>query len=629
MKLAEGQRGAPALSSEVPRYRFLERLALGVLMLAAGVTYLWAVDRNGWANAYYSAAVQAGQHNPEAFLFAAADWGNFITVDKPPLSLWVMGISVRIFGLNSWSIMVPQALMTLASTLMVFRLVKRCFSFSSALLAGIAYAFAPITVLMARYNNPDPLMVLLMVSALYAGIRVTETGKVKYLLLATLLLILGFLTKQLQAFLVVPAVAAAYSLYAPTSWPRRLITMGVSGIGLGLGSLAWPLFVDSIPPLNRPYIGGSTTNSMLELTLGYNGLDRITQHGDAPTTALIPIEFRSVESDAGLFRLFNSNYGQEVGWLLLPALLSCLGAFVLLAKGSYSKRQSILVCASGAWTITTYAVLSFMGNNFHSYYTASLALPMALSLGLGADLIRRSAKTNAGRISLALAVVASMVFARGMWQLSSAYPDWLATTVLLLGVSAAAVMAVPAPRPWIPRLASALAVSALLTGPLFCSALTLQSPQEGSNPMSGGLTNNPNTLSRFLQGVKQRDPAWATGIAIGMKPTPGMVELIRQAPKSCTWAAATYPGQTAAQFQLATGRPVMSIGGFAGVDPTPTLEQFQAAVSSGRVCYVVQQQEQLMVPGNSQEVIAIQNWVRANFEAEQIDGNNVYTVNTH
>lgn len=628
MKLAEGQRGAPARSSEVPRYQLLERLALGVLMLVAGLTYVWAVDRNGWANAYYSAAVQAGQHNLEAFLFASADWGNFITVDKPPLSLWVMGISVHFFGLNTWSLIVPQALMTLASTFIVFRLMRRCFSFSSALLAGVAYAFAPITVLMARYNNPDPLMVLLMVAALYAGIRAAETGHVKYLLLAALLLILGFLTKQLQAFLVLPAVVAAYSLYAPIARARRFVTLGVAGVGLGLGSLAWPLFVDSTPHTSRPYIGGSTTNSMLELTLGYNGLDRVMQHGDAPTTALIPLEFRSVESDAGLFRLFNSNYGQEVGWLLLPALLSCVGALVLLAKGSYSRRESILVCASATWTITTYVVLSFMGDSFHSYYTASLALPMALSLGVGFDLTRRLVETTTGRIIVAFAVVASAVFARGMWQLSNAYPDWLATAVLLLGVCAAAVMAVPAPRPWIPRVAGGLAVGALLTGPLFCSALTLQSPQEGSNPMSGGLTNNPNTLSRFLQGVKQQEPAWATGIAIGNKPTTGMIDLIRQAPESCTWAAATYPGQTAAQYQLATGRPVMSIGGFAAVDPTPTLEQFQAAVSSGHVCYVVEQQEQLKVPGNSRDLIAINDWLKANFEAEQIDGISVYNVST-
>ncbi|WP_457950846.1 ArnT family glycosyltransferase [Pseudarthrobacter sp. alpha12b] len=628
MKLTEEQPTTAKRTGEVPVHQHLERLALGALMLVAGLTYVWAVDRNGWANAYYSAAVQAGQHNVEAFLFASADWGNFITVDKPPLSIWVMGMSVRIFGLNSWSLIVPQAVMTLVSTFLLFRLTRRCFSFSTALMAGTVYAFAPITVLMARYNNPDPLMILLMVCALYAGVRAAETGRFGYMLLASLLLILGFLTKQLQAFLVLPAVAATYLLYAPISWRKRVSGLGIAGITLGIGSLLWPLFVDLMPHSSRPYIGGSTTNSMLELTMGYNGLDRILQHGDTPSAALIPDQFRSVESDAGFFRLLNANYGQEIGWLLLPALLSCIGSTVLVAKGSYTRRQSILACAASAWTITTYMVLSFMGSSFHSYYTSSLALPMALCVGLGIDIMRRVVKTRIGRMTVALAVVVSVVFSHGMWQVSSAYPDWLGTSLLLLGVSAAAALAVRAPQQWIPRLAGSIAVSALLVGPLFCSALTLQSPQEGSNPVSGGLTKNANTLSRFLQGVKQQEPAWATGIAIGMKPSPAMVNLIRKAPESCTWAVATYPGQTAAQYQLATGRTVMAIGGFAAVDPTPTLEQFQAAISAGQVCYVVEQQEQLKVPGNSKDLIALQDWVKANFEAEKIDGSNVYNVST-
>lgn len=628
MKLTAKQRTAPARMEEVRvhHHQQSEKWALGALMLAAGITYIWAVDRNGWANAYYSAAVQAGQYSSQAFLFASADWGNFITVDKPPLSLWVMGISVRMFGLNSWSLMVPQALMTLVSIFLLFRLMRRCFSFSSALLAAIVYAFAPITVLMARYNNPDPLMILLMVGALYAGVRATETGRFHYILLAALLLVLGFLTKQLQAFLVLPAVAAAHFFYAPTPWRKRISSLVIAGITLVLGSLLWPLFVDAMPHSSRPFIGGSNTNSMLELTLGYNGLDRITQHGDTPSAALIPDQFRSVGSDAGVFRLFNTNYGQELGWLLLPALLACVGSIVFLLKGSYTSRQSILVCATNVWTITTFVMLSFMGDNFHSYYTSSLALPSALSIGVGVDLMRRAVKTSPGRITLAIAVLTSIVFARGMWQLSSDYPEWLATTILLMGIGAAALLAVPAPRQWITDAASVLTISVLMIGPLFCSALTLQSPQEGSNPISGGLTKSPNTLSRFLQGVKEQQPAWATGIAIGLKPSPTMTNLVREAPESCKWAAATYPGQTGAQYQLATGRAVMSIGGFAAVDPAPTLEQFQADVASGHICYLIEQQDQLKVPGNSKDLVAINNWVKANFDAEQIDGTNVYNL---
>ena len=144
--------------------------------------------------------------------------------------------------------------------------------------------------------------------------------------------------------------------------------------------------------------------------------------------------------------------------------------------------------------------------------------------------------------------------------------------------------------------------------------------------MSGGLSKSPNTLSRFLHGVKLQDPAWAAGVAIGIEPSQTLAVLLRSAPAGCTWAAATYPGQTAARFQLEIGRPVMAVGGFAGVDPSPTLEKFQHWVSAGRVCYLVEQTEQLKVPGNSEELMSIQEWVVDTFRAEKIDGVTVYRL---
>lgn len=594
--------------------------------MISSLLYVWGVDRNGWSNSYYSAAVQAGQQDLGAFLFGSADWGNSITVDKPPLSLWVMGLSVRLFGLNPWAISLPQAAMTLGSALLVYRLVRRSFPFPAALLSAAVFAFTPITVLLARYNNPDPLMVLLMLSGLYAGVRATESGKTRFLYLAALLLSLGFLAKQLQAFLVLPAIVLAFSLYCASAWRKRILPLLLAGVVLVVGSLAWPLSVDLTPPAHRPYVGGSTTNSMLELTVGYNGLDRILQQRDAPSAALIPEELRSVATDAGWFRLFNANYGQEIGWLLVPGLLACIAILVRLLRGGYDHNKSILALASLAWMLTTYLVLSFMGNSFHSYYTASLAAPLAICVGLGADVLATSRRSVLSRIGIAASLVVSSIFSHAMWQLSSEYPQWLGTALLFFGLITAAVLSVPAPKPWIPRLASWLAIAALLVGPVLCTAITASSPQEGSNPMSGGLSKNPNTLSRFLHGVKLQDPAWAAGVAIGIEPSPSLAALLRSAPAECTWAAATYPGQTAARFQLEIGRPVMAVGGFAGVDPSPTLEQFQEWVSAGRVCYLVEQTEQLRVPGNSKELMSIQEWVVGTFRTEKIDGVSVYRL---
>ncbi|TLM85479.1 hypothetical protein FDW83_03600 [Pseudarthrobacter sp. NamE2] len=599
--------------------------ALVFLHLSAATTYVWGVDRNGWANAYYSAAVQAGQHDPQAFLFGSADWGNSITVDKPPLSLWLMGLSAQVFGLSPWSIMLPQAAVTVVSTFLVYSLMARHFPFWLALFAATAFAFAPITVLLARYNNPDPLMVLLMVAGLYAGICATETGRHRYLYLTSILLSLGFLTKQLQAFLVLPAIVITFLLFAGYSLRKRLFVLIGAGSLLSAASLAWPLFMDLTPYSNRPYIGGSSTNSVIELILGYNGIERVLEQGDVPSTALIPEQFRSVDSDAGFFRLFNVNYGQELGWLLLPALASCVVILVKLIRRSYDHRQSITACASLVWMLTTYVVLSFMGDSFHSYYTASLALPMALCLGLGMH-ATWSRTSPAGRLCVAAVLVASFIFSRAMWQLSSAFPEWLGTAVFLLGLCAAAALSLRAPRPWIAQTARALAIFALLLGPFYCSALTLQGVQGGSNPLSGGITKSFNSLSRFLAGVKESDPAWAAGVAVGFEPPSRLADVLRNTASECTWAAATYPGQTAARYQLTIDRPVIAIGGFAATDPSPTLAQFKDWVKQGDICYLVEQPHQLEVPGNSQELTAIQQWVTATYNSEVIGGVTVYDL---
>lgn len=596
------------------------------LLTVSAFMYVWNIDRNGWGNSYYAAAVQAGQHDLKALIFGAADWGNAITVDKPPLSLWVMGLSVWMFGLNPWAMLLPQAAMTLISTVLVYKTVKLAFSDRIALLSASVFALTPITVLLARYNNPDPLMVLLMLAGLYIGLRGIMGGKVYFVYLASFLLALGFLAKQLQAFLVIPAIVIALVAYSEMAWRKRLAVIAGAGVLLITISLSWPLFVDLTPSDSRPYVGGSRTNSLLELTLGYNGLERVIQQEDSPSTALIPEELRRVATDAGLFRLFNANYGQEIGWLLLPGMMASVAILATLLRGGYDTKKSIIACTSVTWFLTTFLVLSFMGNNFHSYYTASLAAPLALCIGLGTEIMFSVSGSTLSRMVIAASIVASIIFSRAMWQLSESYPEWLGTALSLIGLSASAMLCVPAPKPWITRLPKLLAVSVLLVGPIFCSTITMASPQEGSNPLSGGLTKNPDTLSRFLDGVKHQKPAWAAGVAIGAEPSPVLAEVLRDAPEGCIWPAATYPGQTAARFQLEVGRPVMALGGFAAVDPSPTFEQFQEWVSSSQVCFLVEQPEQLAVPGNSEELKAIQEWASNNFRAEKIDGVTVYRL---
>ncbi|MDQ1530893.1 MAG: hypothetical protein QOE37_998, partial [Microbacteriaceae bacterium] len=233
------------------------------LLAASALLYVWNLAASGWANAFYSAAVQAGASDWEAFLYGSSDAGNSITVDKPPASLWVMDLSVRVFGLSSWSILLPEAIMGVLTVALVVAIVRRSFPPAAALLAGAVTALTPVAVLMFRFNNPDALLVLLVTLATYLTLRGVQDGRARWILWAGVAVGFAFLTKQLQAFLVVPVLGAVY-LYAA---PRRLRTRALHLLGAA-GTLAvsagwWVAIVELVPASMRPYIGGSQTNDFL------------------------------------------------------------------------------------------------------------------------------------------------------------------------------------------------------------------------------------------------------------------------------------------------------------------------------------------------------------------------------
>src|SRR6201991_223018 len=217
----------PPTVASPPAQRWVRPALLGLLALTA-VLYIWGLGKNGWANSFYSAAVQAGSASWKAFFFGSSDAANSITVDKTPASLWVMEISARIFGVNAWSILVPQALMGVASVGLLFASVRRWFGPAAGLLAGLVLALTPIAVLMFRFNNPDAMLVLLMVAGAYAVIRAIENGSTKWLMLAGAFVGFGFLAKMLQALLVVPAYALAYLIAGPPKLGKRVVQLLLS-----------------------------------------------------------------------------------------------------------------------------------------------------------------------------------------------------------------------------------------------------------------------------------------------------------------------------------------------------------------------------------------------------------------
>ena len=249
-----------------------------LILLLAGTAslYLWNLADSGWANAYYSAAVQAGAKDWQAMLFGSFDPANAITVDKTPAALWVMSLSARIFGFNAWSVLAPQALMGVASVWLLYLTVRRTFGPLAGLVAGAALALTPVAALMFRFNNPDALLTVLLVAAAYATVRAIGRASTRWLLLAGALVGFAFLAKMLQAFLVIPALAGVYLVAAPANLPRRLLQVGGAAVAVVVSGGWYLALVALWPAASRPYIGGSQTNSLLDLILGYNGFGRIT-----------------------------------------------------------------------------------------------------------------------------------------------------------------------------------------------------------------------------------------------------------------------------------------------------------------------------------------------------------------
>jgi len=323
------------------------RFAFAALMAVTFVLYVWGLDRNGWANAYYAAAVQAGTKCWSAFFFGSLDASNFITVDKSPAFLWVMEISARIFGFNQWSVLVPQALEGVATVALVFVAVRRWCGPVAGTIAGAVVMLTPVAALMFRFNNPDALLVLVLTAAMYATQRATESGSTRWLMLAAALIGTGFLAKMLQAFVIVPVVILVYLLAGRPRLGQRIKQLVIAGITLVIASGWWVAIVELWPSASRPYIGGSQNNSVLNLIFGYNGFGRITGNEAGSVGGIGAVGSRW--GLTGWNRLFLSEFGGQISWLIPAALILFVAGlwFTLHARRTDLAPASYLMWGGG------------------------------------------------------------------------------------------------------------------------------------------------------------------------------------------------------------------------------------------------------------------------------------------
>lgn len=622
------------------------RWALLVLLTGTAVLYLWDLAGSGWANAFYSAAAQAGAQSPKAFLFGSSDAANSITVDKPPLSLWIPSLAIRIFGLNSWSILVPQALIGVGSVALLWDTVRRPFGEAAAVIAGTVLALTPVAVTIFRFNNPDALLVLLMIAAVWALLRAVDDGRLRWLLLCGLCIGLGYLTKQLEVALVMPALAITYLLAGPRSLLGRAWHL-VLGLGAAVVAAGWWVLLVQLWPANRrPWIGGTQTNSILELTLRYNGIGRL--NGDEPGSTGSPGFSSPVHlggrtavhpwGQPGIGRLFEPEQVGGIGWLL-PATL--LFAIALLARrGSQRAAAGVWV----VWLLTTALVFSFMAGIFHPYYTVALAPSVAAMIGIGATVFWRDREKYWAKGILAAAVVLTAVTSvLVLWQVPDYYP-WLrwavpiGAIVLLAAVAGAAI-----PRPAVVALAALVA----LGGPAAYSITTVVRGNVGAMPTAGPL---PRLVTATTKGVSPAQraettaasgpgfllPAGSPGGAMHLVgctlldsgvPDRRLVDLLEANAGRYTWVAATVGSVCAAGYQLASGHPVMPLGGFNGTDPSPAPDAFLRLALSKRIHYfIVTNPIHEDKWGHLDTNALIQQWVQRNFTPQRVGGVLIYDL---
>jgi 4-amino-4-deoxy-L-arabinose transferase-like glycosyltransferase len=365
--------------------------ALVMLLVGTGVLYLWNLGSEGNANSFYAAAVQAGSESWKAWFFGAIDKAASITVDKPPASLWLMGLSARIFGYSTWSMLVPEALAGVASVWLLYATVKRVAGPVAGLIAGGLFALTPAAVLIFRFNNPDAVLLLLVVAATYAMTRAIQDGKTRWLVLAGVALGFGFLTKSGQALLVLPALTAAYLVAGPRHLVRRIWQLGLAGASLVASAGWWIVVVLVWPAASRPYIGGSTNNSPLELAFGYNGLGRLfggtgnggggaggAAQGGGPGGG----GNSSFGGSSGLLRLFRDEFGLEISWLIPAALIAIFGLVWLTARARRTDQLRAATIVWGGSLLVTGLTFSLMQGTIHPYYSVALAPSIAALVAL-------------------------------------------------------------------------------------------------------------------------------------------------------------------------------------------------------------------------------------------------------
>jgi 4-amino-4-deoxy-L-arabinose transferase-like glycosyltransferase len=591
------------------------RLAgLAGLIAAAAVMNTVRLAQNGYANIFYSAGVRSMVHSWHNFLFVSFDPGGLVSVDKPPLALWAQALSARVFGFHPLSILLPEALMGIASVAVLYLILVRRFGIPAALAGGVALVVFPSFVAVSRANGVDPLLILLMLLACGAAIRASESGRLRELVLSGVLVGLAFNTKTLAAYLVVPPIAFAYLVCAPGALRRRILQLLAAGLAMAVVSFAWIGLVEATPASKRPFVGSSTNNTQLGLTFEYNGFGRVEGQtggpgqttgrpgGNVPATRqhevnaaaqaahplpkLPPRTFPSSPTTGrnrypvpfggppGPLRLFGIGLGDQGGWYLPFAFVGLLALLLLLwieprsgsgepapAQTLRGRRDPRLACALtlGGWLVTEAFVLSTSKGIVHPYYISAVGPGAAAMAGVGAVAMARLSTGRRAILGLiaAGAAVAGTIAVEVVVMHREHYMTWfvpvlLGVAALILGALAILVLLASPRQPPGAALALGGLLALLLVVPAGYSASTWLAPVESTFPAAGP----KQTAGQGGIGLNARDEA----IILALR------RYVTNHNATHPFELLTVASDTAAPFIL-LGMEAAAVGGYSGSDP--------------------------------------------------------------
>lgn len=627
--------GAP----EDPRWA---RPALWAILLLATALYAWNLS-SITGNTFYDAAVYSGTKSWKAFFFGALDSGSFITVDKPPFALWVMGLSARALGYGTWQLTLPMVAVGVGSVGLLYRLVKRDFGVVAGTIAALVLTLTPITVAINRDTNPDPILVFLMLLGAAALLKAVRTGKLMPLVWSAVAIGFAFNTKMMQAYVVLPAFFVVYLWATNLSLGRRVRNLAVGTVALVVSSAWWMVIVDLIPASSRPYIGGSTDNTVWDLVIGYNGFGRIFGASSSVGSAGNGASFGG---SSGLYRMFNDIMGGQISWLIPFAAIALVGGLVLRGRAPRTDARRAALLLWGGWFVLHFLTFSLAEGTFHPYYVTAMAPGIAALAGAGGVMLYKAFREGSAAAwgwVLPAAVAASTVWAVVLLQRVSGSGTVYTVAEVVAALGGALAVAGLLVGRFMKRqkligFAALAAIVALLAGPAAysVSAATTASTN-GTNPtagpstgggmggMGGGGGQRPSGTesgsapsgtgsSASSGGQSMEQPPTGTGstgtesgtgsssssssssesqsgrTAGGMgggEVSSAMITYLKKHQDGATWLVAVATDQTASSIILESGQPVISMGGWSGSDNAMTLAKLKSLVKSGKLHYIV------------------------------------------